>query len=449
MKRLTVFLAYGAASAHARRGPDASLALPVRVLDADGSVLGEGASSVDAAATIDLPETADLVFVRLSWPSGRSEVQRVSLANTSTASVTFSDNQIAPNEWSAWAVPKLNPNTPLKKARVDLDLGLDRFDRVWLRLWKFGDGAWSLQKIVPDATYRNGAVWQLDFSLEQFPWMLQIGGPNVVWRCVSLPGGGPARVLITPKDSTDPRADALKVVVTGFRADAETLLEFLARDSMRAVDSLARSEALAKQLFADKFSDPVSAVAGAYYLLRVDAWQRIPRSWFENLWQSFPWVPDTAVIYCIRLLREGRQPDASATVAFTSFVECLRRGWPLYGEGIALLQEASAVLRGTEPTEHVAFDQVQALGAAKAWAGAAASFYGRSPDTPSARQWVGMPSAPRRRRLNRLPLSEGEQLTARLPPSASRSPQEHEPTKRLPVRVRRDSQEFLLNSIKR
>lgn len=43
---------------------------------------------------------------------------------------------------------------------------------------------------------------------------------------------------------------------------------------------------------------------------------------------------------------------------------------------------------------------MQALGAAKAWAGAAASFYVRSPDAPSALQWVGMPRAPRRRRLD-------------------------------------------------
>jgi hypothetical protein len=401
MKQLTVSLAYGASNPGYRRGPDVGLALPVKALDAEGSVLAEGAASLDVPATLNLPETTGLVFVRLTWPSGRSETQRVSFEDASHTSVAFSDSQIAPNEWSAWAVPKLNPKTPLAMARGDLDLGLDRFDRVWLRLWEFVDGSWTLQKLHPDATYRNGAAWQLDLSLEPRPWLLQIGGSKVIWRFVSLPGGGPARVLITPKDSTDPRADALKVVVTSFRANAETLLEFLARDAMRAVDALASSAALAQQLFAEKFTDPVSAVAGAYYLLRVDAWQRIPRQWFENLSQSFPWLPDTAVIHCIRLLREGLDTDASGRHAHDLFVQCLERGWPVYGEGITLLQEAAALLRGgVARNERTLFDRVQALGAAKAWAGAAASFYGRSPDTPSALQWVGMPGAPRRRRLD-------------------------------------------------
>src|SRR5262249_37652478 len=154
-------------------------------------------------------DDTDLAFVRLTWPSGRAETQRVNLQRQPQASVTFSDSRIAPNEWSAWAIPKLNPRTPLAKASGDVDLGLDRFDNVWLRLWKFDQDAWHKQRLQPSATYRNGAAWQLDLSLEARPWLLQVGGSTVTWRFVSLPGGGPARVLITPKDSTDPRADEL------------------------------------------------------------------------------------------------------------------------------------------------------------------------------------------------------------------------------------------------
>jgi hypothetical protein len=231
--------------------------------------------------------------------------------------------------------------------------------------------------------------------------MLQIGGSKVAWRFVSLPGGDRARVLVTPKDSTDPRADALKVVVTSFRTDAETLLEFLSRDAMRSVGTLASSAELAQRLFAEKVDDPVSALAGAYYLLRVDRWQNVPRYWFENLSQMFHWLPDAPLVHCIRLLREGRDANDSQYDANALFAESLERGWPVYSEGIALLQEAAALLRSPKfpRKEMTLFDRVQALGAAKAWAGAAASFYGRNPDAPSALQWVGMPRAPRRRRL--------------------------------------------------
>jgi len=401
VKQLSVKLAYGAADVGSRRGPGAGLALPVKALDVDGSVLAEGAASADKPVRLKLPDETDLAFVRLTWPSGRSETQRVDFDGESQATVTFSDSRIAPNEWSAWAIPKLNPRTPLALAGRDIDLGLDRFEKVWLRLWKFTEGAWARETLKPEATYRNDAAWQLDLTLGPAAWLLQVGGSNVVWRFVSLPGGGPARVLITPKDSTDPRADALKVIVTSFRADAEALLEFLARDSMRAAGALAGSEALAQQLLADKFDDPVSAVAGAYYLLRVGAGQQVPLRWYENLSQQFPWLPDTAAIHCVRLLREGTDGQASAFRAEKLFLQCIERGWPVYNEGVALLQEASGSLRGrVDRGSRALFARVQALGAAKAWAGAAASFYGRDPDTPNILQWVGMPQAPRRKRLD-------------------------------------------------
>ncbi len=399
MKQLTVKLAYGAADFGRRLGPEAGLALPVKALDADGSVLGEGAASADRPVSLEIPDDVEFAFVRLMWPSGRSETQRVSFDDGSKATVTFDDDSIASNEWSSWAIPKLNPRTPLALASRDLDLGLDRFDRVWLRLWTFANGDWARAPLRPVFTYRNGAAWQLDLELDSALWLLQLGGSKVVWRFVALPGGGPARVLITPKDSTDPRADALKVIATSFRADAETLLEFLVRDSMRAAGALARSEALAAQLFADKFEDPVSAVAGAYYLLRSGAWQSVPLAWYETLSQRFRWLPDTSVIHCVRLLREGT--EAAASRAEELFNQSVDSGWPAFSEGVALLQEAAGSLHGKRSTTTQAnLDQVRALGSAKAWAGAAASFYGRLPHTPSILQWVGMPNAPRRRRLD-------------------------------------------------
>jgi len=453
MKRLIVHLAYGASDVGRQRWPEAGLTLPVKALDSEGSVLAEGATSGDKPATLILPDTTDLAFVRLSWPSGRSETQRVSLENRPQAEATFNDSTISSNEWSAWAIPRLNPKTPMVQALRDVDLGLDRFDKVWLRLWKFSEGTWTQEKLKPDVTYRNGAAWQLDLSLGPFAWLLQIGGSEVIWRFVSLPGGGPARVLITPKDSTDSRADSLKVVVTSFRADAETLLEFLARDSMRAASALARSEALAQQLFAEKFDDPVSAVAGAYYLLRVGALQQVPLWWYENLSQRFGWLPDAVAIHCVRLLREGSNTKASAFRAQDLFVECLDRGWPVYAEGVALLQEAAGALRGA--VDVALFGQVQALGAAKAWAGAAASFYGRSPDAPSALQWVGMPRAPRRRRLDSAlmatpPRAREAEETMSVAEKAPRRPRSGAPAdKRLRDSHDPHDEEFLLGSINR
>jgi hypothetical protein len=402
MKNLIVTLAYNAADYGRRDGSETGYALPLKVLDAEGSVLAEGAARVDQPAAFAILDETELVFVRLTWPSGRTETQRIDLQGRTEASVTFSDSTIAPNEWSAWAIPKLNPRTPLALGTGDVDLDLSRYDRVWLRLWRFEGGAWVEEPLTPTGTYRNRSAWQLDLTLASCPWLLQIGGSAVTWRFVSLPGGGPARVLITPRDSSDPRADEMKVIVTGFRADAENLLEFLARDSMRAVNALADSAIRAERIFSEKFQDPLAAVAGAYYLLRVDAWNRVPRQWFENLSQQFTWLPDGAIVHCIRLLREGNHSQSSPLSPITLFTQSLERGWPVYSEGIALLQEAATSFRGTftEIDHQTCFNHVQQLGAAKAWAGASASFYGRRPDQPSTLKWAGMPKAPRRRSLN-------------------------------------------------
>jgi hypothetical protein len=396
MTSLTISLAYRTDGFARRRGVAKGLALPAKVLDVDGSVVAEGVVSVDAPVTLEVPETTGLAFVRLTWPSGRFVTQRVDLEKVPHLSVTFQDSHIAPGErWSAWAIPKLNPRTPLANPTEDIDLGLDRFANVWLRLWKFDRGAWLPEPLEPEATYRNKAAWQFDLTLEARPWLLQIGGPLVRWRFVSLPGDGPARVLITPKDSTDPRADELKVIVTSFREDAETLLEFLARDAMDAVHALAESASLANELIAHKIDDPVSAVAAAYYLLRVNAWSGVPLERFQNLSKRFPWLPDAAIVHCIRLLREGSDAQDSDLLSHQLFVQALQRGWPLYSEGVTLLQEAATSLRGTfASSDRESFEHVHALGAAKAWAGAVASFYGRSPEAPSTVHWLGMPDPP-------------------------------------------------------
>lgn len=401
MKRLTIHLAYALSQTDQRRGPDGGLLLPVKALDEEGSILAEGAASVDQPAVLGLPNETTQAFVRLTWPSGRTQTQRVSLTGSSEFDLSFSDQSIASNEWSAWAIPRLNPHTQLASGRCDLDLDLQRFDKVWLRLWRYTEGVWHLQRLQPIATYRNGAAWQLDLSLEHAAWLLQLGSSQVPWRFVSLPGGGPARVLFTPKDSGDPRGDPLKVVVTSFRTDAEMLLEFLARDAMRAADTLARSQPLAKKLFAEKFEDPISAVAGAYYLLRRGDWERIPLYWFENLSREFRWLPDASVVHCIRLLREGANARVSHDSPLQLLIQSLQQGWPVYEEGITLLLEAASVLRKELNGDHTDLaDKINALGSAKSWAGAATSFYGRQPGSPTALQWVGMPRTPRRRRLD-------------------------------------------------
>lgn len=401
MKRLHVSLAYRASDFGRPNDPDADVALPVKALDADGTVLDEGSASSSQPAELDVPEDTGMAYVRLTWPSGRTETQRADLSNTSNAWVTFSDAAISRTEWSAWAVPKLNPQTPLARPEAPTDHGMDEFNNVWLRLWRFEDGAWKRERLRPIDERRSNVATQMDLNLGQAHWLLQVGGSNVTWRFVAVPGGGRARILITPKDSKDPRADELKVVVTSFRERAETFLEFLSRDAMRSVSALSESVSFARHMLSEKFEDPVAAVAGAYYLLRFNRWDTVPLGWFENLSTNFAWIPDTAIVHCARLLRSGSDARSKRFSPEALLQQAMSRGWPVYAEGVSLLQEAASLLKSNSAVDAPYIRQIEALGSATAWAGAATSFYGRAPDAPDALHWVGRPQAPRRHKIIR------------------------------------------------
>jgi len=72
------------------------------VLDAEGSLIAEDVTSRTNPAVIQIPEEDGPLFVRLTWPSGKTQTQKVSLVNRDFDVVHFTDEQISRNEWSAW-----------------------------------------------------------------------------------------------------------------------------------------------------------------------------------------------------------------------------------------------------------------------------------------------------------------------------------------------------------
>lgn len=165
MKLLKVSLVYSASdyspTGNTRGSP---LALPLRVLDPEGGLIAEGVASGMQAADFKVPPDFETVFVRLTWPSGKSQTQRVSLAGRDSAEIAFTDSTIARNEWSAWAVPRLNPRSSLARPESSPGVSIDRYDHVWLKLWQFINGSWVRAQVTPTAQYRNDAAKQLDFS---------------------------------------------------------------------------------------------------------------------------------------------------------------------------------------------------------------------------------------------------------------------------------------------
>lgn len=407
MRSLRVFVDYGYTES---LGP-ASLALPVRVLDSESAIVADGAADRNHPATFAIPPEIDPVYVRITWPSGQAETQRVNFAGSNAEEIHFSDAAISKSEWAAWAVPRLNKKSALASAVAPIGKGVARYSNVWLRLWKFENDVWQESPVKPTATYGSDLAKQIDFQLEPASYMLQFGGTTVPWQLVSLPAGGRCRVLLTPGESGNPRAGPLKVVITGFRSDAETLLEFLSRDALGAANALARFEPLAIQLMEEKAADPIAAIAGAYFLLRTKRWNKVPEYWFDNLAELFPWIADPPVIRCAVMLRRGLKDADEENRAVSLLEQCLNRGMPVFSEGLALMQEAASAFRSAGyAAKHSLFDAIGRLAAAQAWAGAAFSFYGKGPNEPLPDKWIGYPGSGRP--LKRAPV--GQNIDIRL-----------------------------------
>lgn len=389
MKTLRVHVDYG----YPESPGSAPLALPIRVLDSESGIVAEGAADRDHPAAFAIRPGIDPVFVRIIWPSGKTGTQRAKFDEAGRAEMHFTDAEISRNEWAAWAVPRLNRESSLVRQTAPPGKGIAKFSNVWLRLWKFENDAWRESSIRPTAAYGSELAKQIDLQLEQASYMLQFGGTTVPWQLVSLPAAGRCRALLTPNESGDPRSGPLKIVVTGFRPDAETLLEFLSRDALGAAHALAGFEPLAIRLLEEKIEDPIAAIAGAYFLLRTKSWNKVPEYWFDNLVEFFPWIADPPVIRCAVMLRRGLKDSDEESRALSLLEQCVNRGMPMFAEGLALMQEAASALRAAHCAEKQRlFDAIGLLAVAQAWAGAAFSFYGKGPNEPLPDKWAGYPS---------------------------------------------------------
>lgn len=371
-----------------------ALPLPARVLDPEGGLIAEAVVSAHQRAQVIIPPEYRLVFVRLALPSGRDDVKRVDVPPDSTVGVLFSDPGSKENEWSTWAASRLSKvEASLIQGQGKPGMPIDQFRDVWLRLWEFQSGTWTPQPVQPTEKYRNAAAKQVDFALPKNTcWCLQLGSDSVPWRMVSLPGGN-CRVLLTPNESTDPRKEPLKVIVTGFRADVEAQLEFLARDSIRATRSLGNHALLSKPR-ADGLRDPVAWIAAAYVALRTgDAQSLQPAEWFGGFAAQLEWSSDAAVASCAWLVRRGTIDVEQANLLL---LKCLAHGLPMFAEGLYLLQEVASLVRASSGSTAAHLRYIELMAAARAWAGSALSFYGARPDAPDPGKFVGLPDQPRR-----------------------------------------------------
>jgi hypothetical protein len=89
--------------------------LPLLLFDAEGTIVAEGATNELHSVDFPMPDDVDPVFVRLVWPSGKTQTKRVEFEGRSDANITFSTDPGPPADRST--IPHLErPRGPVVEA---------------------------------------------------------------------------------------------------------------------------------------------------------------------------------------------------------------------------------------------------------------------------------------------------------------------------------------------
>ena len=140
-----------------------------------------------------------------------------------------------------------------------------------------------------------------------------------------------APLLVARSESGDRTADALFAYMRSGRLDS-------ARQASPGL--IAQAEGTLQQ----KVANPVYATLAAYTLLKLGSTEH--PDWIANLAHWFKYLPDGAILYGWYLIRAGRAEEALAY-----FETALKRGVPMYSEGIRLLRDGLNFLRGLDSTD--------------------------------------------------------------------------------------------------
>jgi hypothetical protein len=124
---------------------------------------------------------------------------------------------------------------------------------------------------------------------------------------------------------------------------ADSISAYLLRGNYDAAKSMAQLLDGAYFALAEKMQDPVTAVIGAYLLLRLERFDLL-HDWARNLANWFPDMSDGAIIWACQLLEQGKEWHEAARYLQIA----AERELPIYTEGLRMLVDATDRLEGPE-----------------------------------------------------------------------------------------------------
>ena len=163
------------------------------------------------------------------------------------------------------------------------------------------------------------------------PLQLSIASDSGAECSVTLPGTAThVWSLARPSKGTQ----TVKVRLTTSSPIADTILAYLSEATWYSAETMAEWADEAEGLLYRKFADPYAAAVGAYLLLRLKRHDS-GTQWTRVLADNFGFLPDGCVIYASQLINERRAGTES--MIRTYLLEAVRRGLPVYTEGVRLL----------------------------------------------------------------------------------------------------------------
>ncbi|HVS13675.1 MAG TPA: hypothetical protein VMV46_07115 [Thermoanaerobaculia bacterium] len=368
--------------------------IPVKLEIFDQHLVRVHESWLTASASEGFVLKPGVYGVKASGPSGASAQRIVKVEPNEMTDCSVPLHEVSPHESHEWAYLTKRMDAPGEHL-----LGDSLYEGAWMKLWeRTGSGRWRVIAPPSDPPERMEDGLSYDFQAPGYSgYALQVGGPKIPWKLAMLPPSQRLMLLLRPS-AAPKRVHPLDVVVSGDNWSAESLLALMQRGELRKASELDRESQFAEMLLYAKYSDPVAAAVGGYFLLKTNDLARL-HDWARNLADGFDWMSDGAVIHAWQILGEARSDTAARggppAAARARLLEAAGRGVPIYTEGLRLLRDGLLLLdRAAQGGDHQVAEAMASVGAyaeAADWSASVTTFTGNSPTQPSAKPRRGKP----------------------------------------------------------
>ncbi|WP_299887071.1 hypothetical protein [uncultured Lacinutrix sp.] len=338
---------------------------------------------------------AGVYVILVVFPSGKELKKVAKIQNRIITNVVFQLENISPHESHNWA----HLSRKMVKSPITSNLENSKYLGSWIRLWKLDSNKWSVKELnISDSSSWTEEGVSYTLFINRGLQFLQVGGPHIPWRFVALPPNRELKCLIRPNTGPSALTHPLEVVIASPNWEAETILTLLKNNTVEKAKNLFEhsnlKESSAENLLQGKMQDPCSAAIGAYYLLRLENFDRL-HDWARNLANWMEWMPDGSIIWAWQLIKQGQYANnVNIEEVRARLLEACERGMPIYTEGFRLLWDGLRMLSDTLPNDELvqkALKMVYGYVEAIDWNCTVTTFNGEHPVKPSKKSKKGTP----------------------------------------------------------